>query len=151
MTRDQLKIMSELLKINNLCLSISSDNELEILKNIKERYENHHNVNYTDDALNACVDLTDRYMLDRFLPDKAIDLIDEAASRLRMEIDSKPEEVDELNRRVIQLKIEKEALKKENDEASIERLKSSVNSFKIEMSTEDWFSLLEARNGFKIP
>ncbi len=82
----------------------------------------HHGVSISDNALVAAATLSNRYITDRFLPDKAIDLMDEAASRLRMEVDSKPEELDELDRRVIQLKIEREALKKEKDDLSQERL-----------------------------
>ena len=96
---------------------------VSILRGIKERYEMHHGVRIADGSLVSAATLSNRYISDRFLPDKAIDLMDEAASRLRMEIDSKPEEIDELDRRVIQLKIEREALKKENDGASKERLK----------------------------
>ena len=96
---------------------------VSILRGIKERYEMHHGVRIADGALVSAATLSNRYISDRFLPDKAIDLMDEAASRLRMEIDSKPEEIDELDRRVIQFKIEPEALKKENDGASKERLK----------------------------
>ena len=95
---------------------------VSILRGIKERYEMHHGVRIADGALVSAATLSNRYIADRFLPDKAIDLMDEAASRLRMEIDSKPEDIDELDRRVIQLKIEREALKKENDGASKERL-----------------------------
>jgi ATP-dependent Clp protease ATP-binding subunit ClpB len=95
---------------------------ISILRGIKERYEVHHGVRITDNAIIAAATLSNRYITDRFLPDKAIDLVDEAASRLRMEVDSKPEEIDELDRRIIQLKIEREALKKENDSASQERL-----------------------------
>ncbi len=97
---------------------------ISILRGLKERYETHHGVRITDGALVAAATLSNRYITDRFLPDKAIDLIDEAASRLRMEVDSKPEELDELDRRVIQLKIEREALRKESDPASRERLAS---------------------------
>ena len=97
---------------------------ISILRGLKERYETHHGVRITDGALVAAATLSNRYITDRFLPDKAIDLIDEAASRLRMEVDSKPEELDELDRRVIQLKIEREALRKESDSASRERLAS---------------------------
>jgi ATP-dependent Clp protease ATP-binding subunit ClpB len=93
-----------------------------ILRGLKERYEVHHGVRITDSALVAAAVLSDRYITARFLPDKAIDLIDEAASRLRIEIDSMPEEIDELTRRRIQLEIEREALKKEKDKASRERL-----------------------------
>jgi len=95
---------------------------ISILRGIKEKYELHHGVRITDAALVSAATLSNRYITDRFLPDKAIDLVDESASRLRMEVDSKPEEIDELDRRIIQLKIEREALKKENDAASKDRL-----------------------------
>jgi ATP-dependent Clp protease ATP-binding subunit ClpB len=96
---------------------------ISILRGLKEKYEIHHGIRITDGAIVAAATLSNRYITDRFLPDKAIDLIDEAASRLRMEADSKPEEIDELDRRITQLKIEREALKKESDAASKERLK----------------------------
>ncbi|MEE8352211.1 MAG: Clp protease N-terminal domain-containing protein, partial [Rhodospirillales bacterium] len=99
------------------------EDTISILRGIKEKYELHHGVRIQDAALISAATLSNRYIADRFLPDKAIDLMDEAASRLRMEVDSKPEEIDELDRRIIQLKIEREALKKEPDEASKERLK----------------------------
>ncbi len=92
------------------------------LRGIKEKYEVHHGVRITDAAIVAAATLSNRYITDRFLPDKAIDLMDEASSRLRMQVDSKPEELDELDRRVVQLKIEREALKKETDKASKDRL-----------------------------
>ena len=95
---------------------------ISILRGIREKYELHHGVRITDGALVAAATLSNRYITDRFLPDKAIDLVDEAASRLRMQIDSKPEALDELDRRLIQLKIEREALKREEDSASKERL-----------------------------
>ena len=95
---------------------------ISILRGLKERYEVHHGVRIQDSAVIASATLSDRYISDRFLPDKAIDLIDEAASRLRMEIDSKPAELDEIDRKIMQLEIEREALKKEKDEASKERL-----------------------------
>ncbi|MBB3174649.1 ATP-dependent Clp protease ATP-binding subunit ClpB [Endobacter medicaginis] len=95
---------------------------ISILRGIKEKYELHHGVRITDAALVAAATLSNRYITDRFLPDKAIDLIDEAASRLRMQVDSKPEALDELDRRLIQLKIEREALKREDDAASRDRL-----------------------------
>jgi ATP-dependent Clp protease ATP-binding subunit ClpB len=98
------------------------EDTISILRGIKEKYELHHGVRITDAALVAAATLSKRYITDRFLPDKAIDLIDEAASRLRMQVDSKPEALDELDRRVIQLKIEREALKKESDSASKDRL-----------------------------
>ncbi len=100
----------------------SVEDTISILRGIKEKYELHHGVRITDGALVAAATLSNRYITDRFLPDKAIDLMDEAASRLRMQVDSKPEALDELDRRIIQLKIEQEALKKEPDTASKERL-----------------------------
>ncbi len=100
----------------------SVEDTISILRGIKEKYELHHGVRIADAALVAAATLSKRYITDRFLPDKAIDLIDEAASRLRMQVDSKPEALDELDRRVIQLKIEREALRKETDPASKDRL-----------------------------
>lgn len=102
------------------------EDTVSILRGIKEKYELHHGVRITDSALVAAATLSNRYITDRFLPDKAIDLMDEAASRMRMEVDSKPEEIDELDRRIIQLKIEREALKKEKDQASKDRLEDIV-------------------------
>ncbi|WP_440981080.1 ATP-dependent chaperone ClpB [Shinella sumterensis] len=98
------------------------EDTISILRGLKEKYEQHHKVRISDSALVAAATLSNRYITDRFLPDKAIDLMDEAASRLRMQVDSKPEELDELDRRIIQLKIEREALKKETDRASQDRL-----------------------------
>ncbi len=100
----------------------SVEDTIAILRGLKERYEVHHGVEITDPAIVAAATLSHRYITDRQLPDKAIDLVDEAASRIRMEIDSKPEQMDRLERRLIQLKIEREALKKESDEASRKRL-----------------------------
>jgi ATP-dependent Clp protease ATP-binding subunit ClpB len=100
----------------------SVEDTISILRGLKERYEVHHGVRITDGAVIAAATLSDRYITDRFLPDKAIDLMDEAASRLRMEIDSKPVELDEVDREAMQLEIEREALKKEKDKASKERL-----------------------------
>ena len=100
----------------------SVEDTIAILRGLQERYEVHHGVDITDPAIVAAAELSHRYITDRFLPDKAIDLIDEAASRVRMEIDSKPESMDKLDRRLIQLKIEREAVKKEKDEASKKRL-----------------------------
>src|ERR1700678_1557981 len=100
----------------------SVEDTISILRGIKEKYELHHGVRITDGALVAAATLSNRYITDRFLPDKAIDLMDEAGSRLRMQVDSKPEALDELDRRVIQLKIEREALKKESDAGSRDRL-----------------------------
>src|SRR5215208_2186657 len=104
----------------------SVEDTISILRGIKEKYEVHHGVRITDSALVAAATLSHRYITDRFLPDKAIDLMDEAASRLRMEVDSKPEEIDELDRRIVQLKIEREALKKEHDPASQDRLQKLI-------------------------
>ncbi|HRP78863.1 MAG TPA: AAA family ATPase, partial [Aquamicrobium sp.] len=98
------------------------EDTISILRGIKEKYEQHHKVRISDSALVSAATLSNRYITDRFLPDKAIDLVDEAASRLRMQVDSKPEELDEIDRRVMQLKIEREALKLEKDDASRDRL-----------------------------
>jgi ATP-dependent Clp protease ATP-binding subunit ClpB len=98
------------------------EDTVSILRGLKEKYELHHGVRITDGALVAAATMSNRYITDRFLPDKAIDLMDEAASRLRMEVESKPEEIENLDRRIIQLKIEREALKKETDRASKDRL-----------------------------
>jgi ATP-dependent Clp protease ATP-binding subunit ClpB len=98
------------------------EDTISILRGLKEKYELHHGVRITDGALVSAATLSNRYITDRFLPDKAIDLMDEAASRLRMEVESKPEEIENLDRRIIQLKIEREALKKESDRASKDRL-----------------------------
>jgi ATP-dependent Clp protease ATP-binding subunit ClpB len=100
----------------------SVEDTISILRGLKEKYEVHHGVRITDGAIVAAATFSNRYITDRFLPDKAIDLIDEASSRLRIQVDSKPEEIDELDRRIIQLKIEREALKKEQDQASKDRL-----------------------------
>src|SRR3990167_5252039 len=98
------------------------EDTISILRGLKEKYEVHHGIRITDGAIVAAATLSNRYITDRFLPDKAIDLMDEAASRLRMDVDSKPEDIDELDRRIIQLKIEREALKKEKDQPSKDRL-----------------------------
>ena len=108
---------------------------ISILRGLKEKYEVHHGVRITDNAIIAAANLSNRYITDRFLPDKAIDLIDEAASRLKMQVDSKPEEIDELDRKIVQLKIEKTALEKENDRTSKEQLKSIQNELKKLEST----------------
>jgi len=100
------------------------EDTISILRGLKEKYELHHGVRISDSAIVAAAMLSHRYITDRFLPDKAIDLVDEAASRLKMEVDSKPEELDELDRRIIQMKIEREALKKEDDQASKDRLEN---------------------------
>ena len=98
------------------------EDTISILRGLKEKYEQHHKVRISDSALVSAAMLSNRYITDRFLPDKAIDLVDESAARLRMQVDSKPEELDELDRRIMQLKIEREALKKETDQASRDRL-----------------------------
>ncbi len=103
---------------------------ISILRGLKERYENHHKVRLRDDALIAAVELSNRYITDRFLPDKAIDLMDEAAARLRMERDSVPEELDEIERRLKQLEIEREAIKRENDEPKLEQLGKEIAELK---------------------
>jgi len=108
----------------------SVEDTIAILRGLKEKYEVHHGVDITDPAIVAAATLSHRYIADRQLPDKAIDLIDEAASRIRMEIDSKPESMDRLDRRMIQLKIEREALKKESDEASRKRLETLEGELK---------------------
>ncbi|MDO9586581.1 MAG: AAA family ATPase, partial [Brevundimonas sp.] len=100
----------------------SVEDTVSILRGLKEKYEVHHGVRIADGAIVAAATLSNRYITDRFLPDKAIDLIDEAGSRVRMAVDSKPEALDEIDRRLVQLKIEREALKKETDKASVARL-----------------------------
>jgi len=100
----------------------SVEDTVSILRGLKEKYEQHHKVRISDSALVSAAVLSNRYITDRFMPDKAIDLVDESAARLRMQVDSKPEELDELDRRIMQLKIEREALKKETDQASKDRL-----------------------------
>ena len=102
----------------------SVEDTISILRGIKEKYELHHGVRITDNAIVAAAQLSERYIADRFLPDKAIDLMDEAASRIRMEVESKPEEIEDLDRRIVQLKIEESALAKESDSASKDRLEA---------------------------
>jgi ATP-dependent Clp protease ATP-binding subunit ClpA len=108
------------------------EDTISILRGLKDRYEAHHGVRITDPAIIAAATLSDRYIADRFLPDKAIDLIDEAAARQRMQVDSKPEELDEFDRRIMELKIEQEALKKETDTASKDRRPSGSTSSAVE-------------------
>jgi ATP-dependent Clp protease ATP-binding subunit ClpB len=118
---------------------------IAILRGLKERYEVHHGVDITDPAIIAAAELSHRYVTDRFLPDKAIDLIDEAASRIKMEIDSKPEVMDKLDRRIIQLKIEREAVKKETDESSRKRLVAlEAEIVKLEKEYADFDEILRA-------
>ena len=109
---------------------------ISILRGIKEKYETHHKVRIQDDAIIAAVRLSDRYITDRFLPDKAIDLMDEAAARLRMQIDSLPEDLDELTRRITQLEIEREAIRRENDEAKLEELNKEISQLKEQESVD---------------
>lgn len=114
------------------------EDTISILRGLKEKYEVHHGIRISDNALVSAAILSNRYITDRFLPDKAIDLIDEAASRLRMQVDSKPEEIDELDRRIMQLKIEEIALSKEEDSISKERLKAIKSElFKLESKSID--------------
>ncbi|MBA17981.1 MAG: ATP-dependent chaperone ClpB [Sphingomonas sp.] len=119
------------------------EDTISILRGLKEKYELHHGVRITDGALVSAATLSNRYITDRFLPDKAIDLMDEAASRIRMEVESKPEEIEALDRRIIQLKIEREALKKETDAASrdrLEKLEAELDGLESESAqlTERW-------------
>ena len=116
---------------------------ISILRGLKERYENHHHVRIKDDAIIAAVELSNRYITDRFLPDKAIDLMDEAAAKLRMEVDSVPEELDEISRKIKQLEIEREAIKRENDRPKLEQigkelaeLKEQEKSYKAKWQSE---------------
>jgi ATP-dependent Clp protease ATP-binding subunit ClpB len=108
----------------------NTEDAISILRGIKEKYENHHKVLIKDSAIIAAVELSQRYISDRFLPDKAIDLIDEAASKLRMEINSKPEELDEVDRKIMQLEIEREAIKRENDKKKLEVLSKEIANLK---------------------
>ena len=105
---------------------------ISILRGLKERYETHHKVRIKDDALIAAVTLSTRYISDRFLPDKAIDLVDEAAAKLRLEVDSKPEELDNLNRQIMQLQIEREAIKREHDKAKLSSIEEQLNALQTE-------------------
>lgn len=105
---------------------------ISILRGLKERYENHHKVRIKDEAIIASVELSDRYITERFLPDKAIDLMDEAASKLRLEIDSVPEELDEIERKIIQLEIEREAIKRENDQSKLKELNEQLANLQAE-------------------
>jgi ATP-dependent Clp protease ATP-binding subunit ClpB len=108
------------------------DAAISILRGLKEKYENHHKVQIKDDAIIAAVELSQRYITDRFLPDKAIDLIDEAAAKLRMEINSKPQELDEIERRIMQLEIEREAIKRENNQVRLDELNRSISELSEE-------------------
>lgn len=113
----------------------NSEDAISILRGLKERYETHHKVRILDEAIISSVELSQRYITDRFLPDKAIDLIDEAASKLRLEMDSVPEEVDELDRKIMQLEIEREAIKREKDEKKIKELSENIANLSSERDT----------------
>jgi len=124
------------------------ESTIAILRGLQEKYELHHGVDITDPAIVAAAELSDRYITDRFLPDKAIDLIDEAAARIKMEIDSKPEVMDKLDRRLIQLKIEREAVKKEKDEASKKRMQLIEDEIKkLEREYADLEEVWKAEKG----
>ncbi|GAB1373204.1 ATP-dependent chaperone ClpB [Bacteroidales bacterium] len=110
---------------------------ISILRGLKERYENHHKVQIKDDAIIAAVDLSNRYITNRYLPDKAIDLIDEAASKLRMAMNSVPEEIDELNRRIMQLEIEREAIKREGDKDKVAELTKEIETLSVERGAKN--------------
>ena len=126
----------------------SVESTIAILRGLQEKYELHHGVDITDPAIVAAAELSHRYITDRFLPDKAIDLIDEAAARIKMEIDSKPEVMDRLERRLIQLKIEREAVKKEKDEASKKRLALIEDEIKkLEREYADLEEIWKAEKG----
>ena len=130
---------------------VDEPNELDaisILRGLKEKYENHHKVRIKDDAIIAAVQLSTRYITDRFLPDKAIDLMDEAAARLRLQIDSVPESLDEVSRRITQLEIEREAIKRENDKGKLEQLNKEIADLKDEETKQkaQWQSEKEQIN-----
>jgi len=112
-----------------------TESAISILRGLKERYEVHHKVRIKDEAIIAAVELSQRYISDRFLPDKAIDLMDEAASKLRLEIDSVPEEIDQLDRRIMQLEIEREAIKREGDEDKIKLLSEEISNLQAERNS----------------
>ena len=129
----------------------SVEDTISILRGLKEKYELHHGIRIGDAAIVAAATLSNRYITDRFLPDKAIDLMDEAAARLRMEVDSKPEELDELDRRIMQLKIEREALKKETDVASKDRLEKLNKELEgLEKQSADLSSLWQAEKSQRV-
>lgn len=129
----------------------NSEDAISILRGIKDKYENHHKVLIKDEAILAAVELSQRYITDRFLPDKAIDLIDEAASKLRMEINSKPEELDELDRRIMQLEIEREAIKRENDQKKLDLLNLELANLNESRSTfmSKWKAEKEVLDGLQ--
>src|SRR5690606_28980060 len=110
----------------------NSQDAISILRGLKERYETHHRVRILDEAIISAVELSQRYIADRFLPDKAIDLMDEAASKLRLEMDSVPEVVDEIERKIMQLEIEREAIKRENDPKKVAELSEEIANLSAE-------------------
>jgi ATP-dependent Clp protease ATP-binding subunit ClpB len=111
------------------------EDAISILRGLKDRYESHHGVRIKDAAIIAAVELSNRYITDRFLPDKAIDLIDESAAKLKLEMNSMPEELDELNRRIRQLEIEREAIKREGDDDKLNRLNHDLSTMQVERDT----------------
>src|SRR5204863_3794577 len=113
----------------------SVEDAISILRGLKDRYETHHHVLIKDEAIIAAVELSNRYVTDRFLPDKAIDLIDESAAKLRLEMNSMPEELDQLERQIRQLEIEREAIKRENDEEKLKELNTEIANLSVERDT----------------
>ena len=113
----------------------SVEDAISILRGLKDRYETHHHVRIKDEAIIAAVELSHRYITDRFLPDKAIDLIDESAAKLRLEMNSMPEELDKLERQIRQLEIEREAIKRENDEEKLKELNTEIANLSVERDT----------------
>jgi ATP-dependent Clp protease ATP-binding subunit ClpB len=113
----------------------SVEDAVSILRGIKDRYETHHHVRIKDEAIIAAVELSNRYITDRFLPDKAIDLIDESAAKLRLEMNSMPEELDKLERNIRQLEIEREAIKREDDETKLKELNQEISVLSVERDT----------------
>src|SRR5688572_10108124 len=111
------------------------EDAISILRGLKDRYETHHHVRIKDEAIIAAVELSHRYIADRFLPDKAIDLIDESAAKLRLEMNSMPEELDELERKIRQLEIEREAIKRENDEVKLKDLNTEISNLSVQRDT----------------
>src|SRR5947208_10567753 len=114
----------------------SEEDAISILRGLKDRYETHHHVRIKDEAVVAAVELSNRYITDRFLPDKAIDLIDESAAKLRLEMNSMPEELDKLERQIRQLEIEREAIKRENDEEKLKELNTEIANVSEEHTSE---------------
>ncbi len=127
------------------------EDAISIMRGLKERYESHHKVKIKDEAIIASVDLSTRYISDRFLPDKAIDLIDEAAAKLKLEINSVPEELDEVQRKIIQLEIEREAIRRENDKSLLEKLEDEISNLKEERDSinSKWQSEKEQIDGIQ--